>query len=192
MNKIPNSIRKIADFFEGFPEIGPRQALRLAFYVARSARDLIIQISKEVQKIKQCPDCFYFFDDEENLCKICRDQRRDKRKVCMVINETTLISIEKAKFFNGVYFILGDFILDQKSLAIERINKFKEIIKKNNVKEVILSFPITFEGKITSQEVKSELSKFGIKFYEPKIGLPRGGEIEFADPETLREAFKFD
>jgi recombinational DNA repair protein RecR len=144
MLKIPNTIRKIANFFESFPEIGPRQALRLAFYVARSAKDLIIQIAKEVPKIKQCPNCFYFFDDDNELCNICRDSKR-----------------------------------------------FKEIIKKNEVKEIILSFPITLEGKITAKEVREELSSFNLKFFEPKIGLPKGGEIEFVDPETLKEAFKF-
>jgi len=191
MLKIPNTIRKIANFFESFPEIGPRQALRLAFYVARSAKDLIIQIAKEVPKIKQCPNCFYFFDDDNELCNICRDSKRNKQKVCMVINETSLISIENANFYDGVYFILGDFILDQKSPAIERLKKFKEIIKKNEVKEIILSFPITLEGKITAKEVREELSSFNLKFFEPKIGLPKGGEIEFVDPETLKEAFKF-
>jgi recombination protein RecR len=191
MLKIPNTIRKIANFFESFPEIGPRQALRLAFYVARSAKDLIIQIAKEVPKIKQCPNCFYFFDDDNELCNICRDSKRNKQKVCMVINETSLISIENANFYDGVYFILGDFILDQKSLAIERLKKFKEIIKKNEVKEIILSFPITLEGKITAKEVREELSSFNLKFFEPKIGLPKGSEIEFVDPETLKEAFKF-
>lgn len=185
--KLPDSLKKLVDFFESFPEIGPRQALRLTFFVARNEKfkSIFKNISEEIQKIKLCKDCYFPFENEGDLCFFCSNPQRDKRKLCIVLSETTVLSLEKAQFYDGVYFILGERELEK------NIEKLRELIKQRNVQKIIFSLPLTSEGRVIVEDIKSGLSDFKVEFIEPKMGLPKGGEVEFADPETLKEAFKF-
>lgn len=71
------------------------------------------------------------------------------------------------------------------------IIKIKESIhKKEPIEEIILALNFTSEGYLTANEIKNQLKPYGIKITQLGIGLPIGSEVEFADTETLIEAFK--
>jgi recombination protein RecR len=114
----------------------------------------------------------------------------------VVEKETDLLSIENTKKYIGLYFILGGTVAMMRREDIDglRIEEMKERIIKNNFSEIIVALNPTPEGKATSILVESAIKKTG-KLPAPKIthlakGIPVGGELEYADEETLESALE--
>lgn len=206
-----DSIKKLQNLFSEFPTIGSRTASRFVFYLLKLPKDkideLVNAISELKEKTKLCAFCFNPHELENNFCSICSDTLRNKQLLCIVEKETDLISIENipnssrtldgvgAKKYNGLYFILGG-SLNSKKINMDnlRINELKERIKKMpHLKEIIIATNTTPEGNIISVLIERALKENNQSL--PKIthlgrGLPLGGELEYADPETLESAFE--
>lgn len=195
---IPVLIRQFVDAFAELPGVGPRQAIRLAFYFIGQGGGFNEKISDAVlslKNIKLCKECFNITANGNGICEICSDEKRDKSLIAIVEKETDLISMENTKKFNGTYLILGDLrktgIIDagQKN----RIAVLKDRINRNldgKAQEIIIAFNPTTYGDINNQIVAKELQPFTEKISRLGRGIPTGGEIEFADEETLSEAIK--
>lgn len=202
------SIQKLIDRFSKFPTVGPRTAARFVFYLLKlkkeEVKELIESISDLSKNIKFCNFCFKPFEGEKNLCEICSNKSRDQKTLCIVEKETDLGPIEKTKKYTGLYFILGGNIsLLKKDAEKIRIEELLERIKNpgsfglaGNTKfeELIIATNPTTEGNATFlflerklkpliQERKTKITKLG-------RGLPTGGELEYADEETLSEALE--
>lgn len=195
---IPELIKQFVDAIAELPGIGPRQAIRLAFYFINRGKGFNEQIANAVislQKITLCKNCFNITANSNGLCSICENPKRDQSIIAIIEKETDLMSMENTKRFNGVYLILGDLrktgILDagQKN----RIEILKDRITKNlggRAKEIIVAFNPTTYGDINSQIIGKELRTFTEKISRLGRGIPTGGEIEFADEETLTAAIE--
>lgn len=207
----PKSYQKLIEQFLKFPTVGPRTAGRFVSYLIKLPKEKIEELIKSIEdlkrKIKFCAFCFNPFEPstpEEIFCSICQDSRRDKTLLCIVEKEVDLISIENTRKYKGLYFILGGTLPLLKKANSEkiRIKELKDRIKnpKNfgpqfvQFKEVIIATNPTPEGEATAEIIKKELKNlFGDKL--PKItklgkGLPLGGELEYADEETLSSALE--
>lgn len=202
-----DSIKKLQDLFSRFPTIGSRTASRFVFYILSLSKEqiteLLTAIAEVKNKIKFCNFCFQPFEAlvKEGLCPICSDPSRNKQLLCIVEKEADLLSVEKAKRYNGLYFILGGVLslrrnnVEQLRIAAlgERIrNPQKFGIEKVDLNEVIIALNPTPEGKSTSRLVEKSLKDNGllIKVTHLAQGLPVGGELEYADDETLESAFE--
>jgi len=201
----PHSIQKLIDLFSKFPTVGPRTAARFIFYLIKLPQEkfdeLLDSITNLRKAIKICSFCFNPFEDsDETLCPICRDNSRDKTLLCIVEKETDLISIEKTKKYKGLYFILGGTVsaLKKEDVKKVRIEELKERIKNPenfdiqgvNFKEIIIATNPTTEGGATALYIERELKPLGVKTTRLGRGLPVGGELEYADEETLGSAFE--
>lgn len=194
---LPRSIQKLIDVFSKFPTVGPRTAARFVFYLIKLPQEKVVELSSLLNDLRKsiriCPSCFNPFEDsEEILCSICRDNSRDKTLLCVVEKEADLESIEKTKKYQGLYFILGGTIGlrkdDRKKLRIEEL---KEKVKNSDFKEVIIALNPTTEGEVTSLLIERSLAPlFQGRLTRLGRGLPVGGELEYADPETLESAFQ--
>jgi len=203
----PKTIQKLIDLFSKFPTVGPRTAARFVFYLIKLPQTELEELSsylKELKKsIKMCSWCFNSFDPSlrsgqasseqagsEEVCPICEDKTRDKSLLCIIEKETDLTAIEKTKKYKGLYFILGGIInLKKKDKKDIRIGQLKERIKNNGFKEIIIAINPTTEGEITRLLLERELRPFNIKITHLGRGLPMGGELEYADPDTLSSSF---
>ena len=199
----PESIQKLIDQFSKFPTVGPKAATRFAFYLFNSSRKekdkLIESISNISRNVKQCSFCFKSFEGEESLCSICSDTNRDRTKLCLVEKEVDLNAIEKTKKYKGVYFILGGTMshLKNRSKKIriaELIERIKDPIPFHlfnaSFKEIIIATNPTMEGETTARFLQRKLDPLNIKITKLGRGLPVGGELEYADNETLEEALE--
>ncbi|MBI2515216.1 recombination protein RecR [Candidatus Wolfebacteria bacterium] len=189
-------IKKFIEIFSALPGIGVRQATRLAFKLIGEGRNRIEEITQAVSDLrylKTCSQCFFVHQNKDNICDICRDPKRNKNLIMIVEKETNLISIEKTKKFNGLYLILGDLSKsgDLDSGKKLRLNHLKHLIKKEGqVEEIILAFNPTTYGDLNASIVVKELQGFAKKISRLGRGIPTGGEIEFADPETLSQSLE--
>ncbi len=180
---LPDSIKKFIDAFAKLPGIGPRQATRLAYYVATLGKNEVAEIAKAVSglaDLRACPRCFLTTLNKE-LCAICSDPARRKDLVAVVEKETDLLSIEKTRKFAGRYLVLGDLKKDGVLNEMQKL-RLKTI---EAAEEVILALSPTTYGDINSTIITQELKDVAKKITRLGRGIPTGGEIEFADEETL-------
>lgn len=191
----PQVIQKLIKLFSKFPSVGPRTASRFVFYLTKlsqSELDSLAENIKDLKKnIKFCSLCFNTYDTiENNYCEICQNQTRARDLLCIIEKETDLEKIEKTKMYNGLYFILGGLLYPKRENSIERINNLKNRIEKENFQEIIIAINPTPEGEATRLYLERELSSFNTKITHLGRGLPMGGELEYADNETLESAFE--
>ncbi len=191
----PDPIKNFIEIFSKLPSIGPRLATRLAFYLANSGKNEIENLEKSVgnlKKLKTCERCFFIYTEN---CPVCSDKNRNKDIIAIVEKENDLISLEKTGKFSGQYLILGGLAkngeLDPKQKL--RLKSLTERIKKEfggQVKEIIIALSPTTFGDFTGSLIEKELKPLAYKISHLAKGVPTGGEIEFADEETLKSALE--
>ena len=193
----PPSIQKLIDLFSKFPTVGPRTAARFVFYLLKLSKEEIENLTGAISDLKSaikiCPLCFNPFQSEGKLCQICANPSRDKSLLCVVEKETDLISIEKIKKYNGLYFILGGTVSAFKKTDLEKLRtkELEERIKAHSeIKEIIIAVNPTTEGETTALYLERLLKPLAKKITRLGRGLPVGGELEYADEETLSSALE--
>lgn len=203
---LPDPIKNFADEFSKLPSIGPRQATRLAFYISSLGKNKVKEISNAIlglNELNTCPRCFRTHSDGGKLCAICSDPTRSKSIIAIVEKETDIISMEKTGKFNGWYLIIGEL---HKNGELEPEQKLRLASLKNFIKnelnsspssakasagkadEIILAVNPTVYGDLNASLLKKELAEYAGKITRLGRGIPTGGEIEFADEETLGQA----
>jgi len=192
---LPDPIKKFIEIFAELPGIGVRQATRLAFKFINSGKNKIDETAEAVSDLKYlkiCSQCFFVYAGSNNLCDICRDKNRHQNIIAIVEKETDLISLERTKKFKGRYLVLGELtktgILE--SVQKLRLNHLKDWIKKQfgQAEEIIIAINPTTFGDLNASIIAKELSDSAKKITRLGRGIPTGGEIEFADDETLGSA----
>jgi len=197
-------INTLTEIFRHFPGIGPRQAKRFVYYLLNqspeSLKNLTNQILSLKKNIRQCQNCFRYFNlnhrFEATLCKICQDQSRDESSLMLVERDIDLEAVEKAGTYRGHYFVLGGVIpiLEKEPSKRVRLNELSKIItqKSSALKEVIIATSANAEGDNTAEFLQSFLKdsviKSNFKISLLGRGLSTGSELEYADPETIKNA----
>ncbi len=192
---LPQPIKNFIEIFSKLPSIGPRLATRLAFYLINNGKNGIENLEKSIgglKELKICERCFFICADS---CPVCSDKNRSKDAIAIVEKETDLVSLEKTGKFSGQYLILGGLAkngeLDSKQIL--RLKSLAERIKKEfggQTKEIIIALSPTTFGDFTASLIEKELKPLTQKISHLAKGVPTGGEIEFADKETLLSAFE--
>jgi len=188
------SIQDLIEVLAKFPNVGPKAAQRITFYLLSlpktEIKEILTIIAKAKNKVKACPACFKRFEEENQLCEICSNQTRNKALLCIVEKESDLEKIEDTHHFKGLYFILEHLFtsIEKKQFLEKRIEVLNEIIKKNGVKEIIIGLNHLPESKTTALFLERKLKPFNLKITHLAIGLAIGTELEYADPETLELA----
>jgi recombination protein RecR len=192
-------LRKLAEYFEDFPGIGPRQAKRFVYYLLTRNASQLEDISRLIIEIKKsvriCEGCFRFYPDgKSSLCPICANPNRDQGQLMIVARDVDFESIEKSHVYQGLYFILGGTIpiLEKEPEKKVRQKELKAKLEKGNFKEIILSLNLTADGENTADYVRDFIKN---NFGELKVtvlgrGLSTGSELEYVDSETIKNALQ--
>jgi len=202
--ELPKPIKDFIQVFSKLPGIGPRQTTRLAFWLLHQKKetqhDFYHAFINLFSKTQICPNCFFISEkdsskQENQLCKICQDPQRDQSVICVVEKETDLISIENTNKYKGLYHVLGGLIseIDESRKEKLTIKQLLTRIKTNKkVKEIILALNPNSEGNLTTYYIEKAIKTINpnIKITKLGRGLPQGGEVEFADAETLVNALE--
>lgn len=198
---MPHPIHTLADMFAEMPGIGPRQARRIVQFLLRSDtvyKDRLAEhITQIARKVAQCASCQHFDEIGTNeLCAVCANSERDIRLLMVVEKDVDMESIESASVYKGRYFVLGALMplaRQRKGGVSPRIDRLENRLSKDTaIKEVVLAFATTPEGDFTAQELKKILREANPTLTVSMLGrgLSLGAEIEYADQETLRNAFQ--
>lgn len=189
----PQTLKKLIETLSALPGIGEKSASRLALFLLSKPElcEALGDLIKELPfRVKLCQFCRNL--SEEEICEICKDETREKDKLCIVENPVNLFHIENLGIYRGYYYVLHYLLSPKegfgpKELGLENLLK---LITKREIKEVILALSPTLSGEATSSYIAEILKPFPITLSKLACGIPMGMEIQFADPLTLKKAFK--
>jgi recombination protein RecR len=174
------------------PGVGPKSALRLAYYLLQrnrsGAKKLSQSISTALEQLGNCKLCNNF--TEQEICNICDSPKRDENTLCVVEMPTDLLMMEQTRSYNGMYYVLMGRLSPLDGIGPKEIHLAKLIhrIKNADITEIILATNFTAEGNATAQYIQELLKETNIKITRIARGLPMGGEIEYIDSGTLAQA----
>jgi recombination protein RecR len=187
-------IDQLIEALTKLPGIGRKTASRLAFHILRSnlteAQELARAILDVKEKIHLCSICFNLTD--EDPCRICRNENRNREILCVVEGPNDLIAIENTGTFTGRYHVLHGTISPLEGVGPDDI-KIKELmgrLQTKEVEEVILATNPTVEGGATALYLTELIKPLGMKVTRIAYGIPMGGEIEYSDGMTLSKALE--
>ncbi len=190
MSEFDEPIERLIEYFRALPGVGKKTAQRYAFYVIENDKAKAENFAKAIidvkDKVRLCSVCGNYSSSE--ICPICK--KRNRQIVCVVQEPKDIISLEKARGFDGVYHVLFGCInpLENKGPNDIRIKELLARIGKDNVKEVIMATNPDVEGEATAMYVAKILKPMGVKVTRLAQGISMGSDIEFADEVTLSKA----
>lgn len=190
----PEPISKLIDSFMKLPGIGPKTAVRLAFFVLEMKDDDVLDFGKALVNAKRqltyCSVCNHITDTDP--CRICSDSHRDESVICVVQDAKDVIAVEKMRDYTGLYHVLHGAISPVDGIGPEDI-KVPELLKRlqdDKVTEIILATDPTIEGEATAMYIARLVKPTGIRITRIAHGLPVGGDLEYADEVTLSKALE--
>jgi recombination protein RecR len=188
------AVSRLIQELNKLPGVGPKSAQRLAYYLLRTPEDQAKLLAEAIlsvkQKTKLCSICFNITDSDP--CPICRSDRRDRSKICIVEQPQDILALEHIKSYNGLYHVLHGAISPTEGVGTEdiRIKELMNRLEGGKVNEVILATNPTLEGETTAMYLAKQISPLGIKVTRLARGLPFGTELEYADDVTLTRAIE--
>ena len=187
-------IQDLIDELSRLPGIGPKSAQRLAFWLVKAppeeAKRLAESIVQAKERIFFCHECGNVA--EGDLCRICRDEGRDRTVLCVVEEPKDVASIERAGVIKGRYHVLGGAISPLDGIGPEdlSVQELLDRVQRDHVTEVIIATNPNLEGNATAMYVAALLKPSGVKVTRLASGLPVGGDLEYADEVTLSQALE--
>lgn len=193
MDYYSSHISKLIEELSRLPGIGAKSAGRLAFHIINMPQEQVDSLVNAIQSAKKnvryCKECFTLTDEE--LCPICKSQKRDHKTIMVVENTRDLSAYEKTGQYNGVYHVLHGAISPMLGIGPNDI-KLKELMERlrGDVNEVIISTNSSLEGETTAVYISKLVKPTGIKVTRIASGVPVGGDLEYIDSVTLLKALE--
>lgn len=199
---------QLLELFKKFPGIGGRQAKRFVSFIMHASptyrKELIAALTATHAQVETCSDCHKKYirtgvARDRAICSVCQKVGRDNTILVIVANDSDVDVFENSLSFNGQYYVLGRYI----PLFAERVEEYVNLnllnsridsLKTEGLQEVIFATNATADGDYTAKILREYIQKtYGdtLKTSTLGRGLATGGELEYADQETLREAMRF-
>lgn len=188
------TIMKLINQFEKLPGIGHKTAVRLAFYILESKKEVATEMANTLveakEKVKLCSKCFNI--TEKDPCDICSNSKRDNSVICVVENVKDVVAMEKTHEYKGLYHVLHGSISPMNNITAGdiKIKELLERLKDDEIKEVILATNPTVEGEATAMYIARLIKPLGISVTRIAHGIPVGGDLEYTDEITLIKALE--
>ncbi|MDR1316805.1 MAG: recombination mediator RecR [Spirochaetales bacterium] len=176
------------------PGIGRKSALRIAYHLLRTDSSFCAALAESIaglrDKVKTCPDCGSY--TEEYPCPLCADPSRDRTLICVVEQPQDIEALESTGEYRGIYHVLGGVISPLEGIGPQdlSIGRLLDRIKTLKTQELILATNPTVEGDTTALYLVKLLENLNIKVSRLALGLPVGGDLEYADRLTLTRSLR--
>jgi len=198
---LPESIQSLINALERLPGIGPKSASRLAFYLLRATDDVSDDLALALANLKAntafCQECFNITEAGREQCEVCESARRDGSVICVVEEALDVLALERTGGYQGKYHVLQGVLSPIEGIGPDDL-KIKQLLARvanGGVQEVILATNPSMEGDATalylqnqSLYLQNQLKQFGVHVTRLARGLPMGGDLEYADQNTLLRA----
>jgi recombination protein RecR len=188
-----SAIEELIGELSRLPGIGRKTATRLTYFLLKqppdAARRLARALEVLVDRTIACSQCGNL--GETDPCAICADARRDGRLVCVVEEASDIGAVERTGEYRGLYHVLGGHLspldgVGPDDLRIESL--VSRLANGTQVREVIVATNPSMEGEVTATYVRGVVESAGVRVTRIALGLPVGGDLEYADSVTLARA----
>lgn len=202
MSKLDDLIQQ----FEKFPGVGARQAKRFAFHIltlpetdTKQLADLIADLHDTVIECDSCHRFFAKSGGDGRLCGVCSASHRDHNRLLVVERDSDIVAIERAGVYDGLYFVLGGTVpllntADTRKLRAGALKATVSARLPAGLTEIILGFSVNPDGENTMRFIESILRPViedtNATLSHLGRGLSTGSELEYADPETIKNALR--
>ncbi len=154
---------------------------------AESLAEAIIALK---DRVRMCTECFSI--TELDPCSICSDTRRDAGVICVVAEAKDVFAVERTSAYDGRYHVLGGLIspMDGIGPAQLRVRELIDRVARISPREVIVATNPNAEGEATALYLSRLLQPSGVNVTRLAYGLPIGGDLDYADENTLARAIE--
>ena len=191
---LPESIQSLINALERLPGIGPKSASRLAFYLLRATEDVSQDLATALANLKAntafCQECFNITAAGQERCDVCDSPKRDGSVICVVEESLDVLALERTAGYHGKYHVLQGVLSPIEGIGPDDL-KIKQLVARvarGEVREVILATNPSMEGDATALYLRQQLEPLGVRVTRLARGLPMGGDLEYADQNTLLRA----
>lgn len=191
---LPAPIQDLINALSRLPGIGPKTASRLTFFLLHTPDELAQDLADALQSLKSgtayCPVCFNITAAGREMCEICESRERDDGLVCVVEEPLDVLALERTDGFHGRYHVLHGALSPIEGITPDDL-KIRELIQRvrsGGIREIILATNPSLEGDATAMYLRQQLVPLGVHVTRLARGLPVGGDLEYADQNTLLRA----
>ena len=176
------------------PGIGKKSATRIAYYLLEHDREIATRLAESIatlhDRVELCTECGRY--TEQQPCDVCSDPSRDYRTICVVERAQDAEVIEQSGEFSGLYHVLGGVLspIDGIGPGELRVSELFDRVGRLGATEVILATNPSVEGDTTALYLVKMLQERGISCSRLALGLPVGGDLEYADRLTLARSLR--
>jgi recombination protein RecR len=194
MSKVSPLVDSLIESIQCLPGVGPKSAQRMVLHLLEREREggklLSEALSLALESVGQCRQCRIFSEDD--LCSICKNEKRDKQIICVVESVSDVFAIEQSNQFRGKYFILHGHLSPIDDIGPEQLglNQLFLLVRSGEIKEMILATNSTLEGEATAHFIYDSVKDVeNLNLTKLAQGVPLGGELEYVDRGTIMHAF---
>ena len=177
------ALQRLLDEVGRLPGIGAKSAQRIAYHIltadAEEARRLAQAIIDVKEQVHFCSECFNY-------------ATRDRSVICVVAEPRDVAAIERTGSYHGLYHVLGGTVspIDHISLDQLHATELFERLATGEVEEVIMATNLDTQGDYTAILLAKMIKPMGVAVSRLSQGMPKGGEVEYADEATLGGAIE--
>ena len=191
---VAEPVSRLIEHFKKLPGIGSKSAQRLAFFVLKMEASEATQMAEcilEVKRtIRRCSNCNNLTDIDP--CQYCSATSRSDKMLCVVEEANNILAVEKTHAFNGRYHVLMGSLSPLKGVTPDRlaIASLLRRLESGTIEEVIVATNPNVEGETTALYLSRVIKPLGIRVTRLALGLPVGGDLEYADEVTMAKALE--
>jgi recombination protein RecR len=195
-NLLPRPVERLIEAFRRLPGIGPKTASRLTFYLIGAAEEESTELAAALADLGRgtrfCSICGNITAVDVDPCMICADPSRDAGLICILEDALDVVAIERTGQFRGHYHVLQGAISPVDGVGPEdlRIEELTVRLDQGGVEEIILATNPTMEGEATAMYLRRQVDGYDLRVTRLARGLPSGGDVEYADANTLGQALQ--
>ena len=194
MADVAEPVNRLIDQFKKLPGIGSKSAQRLAFFVLKmnmaDATELAESILEVKRTIRRCSTCNNLTDVDP--CQFCTQPTRSDRVLCIVEESNNILAVERTHQFSGRYHVLMGSISPLKGVSPDQLGipSLLQRLQNGTIEEVIVATNPNVEGETTALYLSRLIKPLGIRVTRLALGLPVGGDLEYADEVTMAKALE--
>jgi recombination protein RecR len=196
MRAVPRAVGRLIDAFARLPGVGPKTASRLTYYLLRVPKEESFELADALRALREettfCSQCFNITNRGMDPCAVCQDESRMTNVICVVEEPLDVLAIERTGRFTGRYHVLHGALAPVEGIGPEdlRIEELVQRVQSEKIEELILATNPTLEGEATVMYLKRRLEGMAVRLTRLARGLPSGGDLEYADSNTLSQALE--
>jgi len=187
-------LARLIEQLQRLPGVGAKSAQRLAYHFLKTPREEVDRLADAMREVKDrityCSTCNNITDRDP--CYFCASGERNSRLICVVEQPENVVAVERTRDFKGMYHVLMGALSPLHGVGPDdlRIRGLLERVGAGGVEEIILATNPNVEGEATAIYLAKLLKPLGVRVTRIAMGVPVGGDLEYADEVTMHKAME--